>query len=114
MEKIINPGLQHLAENIFLNLNGEDLKACQLICQSANQILGNNPMFWIKKCFQKGLSKEKNKEGWIKGVQSEMNYGKEKHIALYLKQKFMNKRVVTLPLYTNAVVQDNFRNFLIR
>ena len=55
MEKIINnPGLQHLAENIFLNLNGEDLKACQLINRSANQILDNNPMFGIRKCIQLG------------------------------------------------------------
>ena len=77
MEKIINPGLQHLAESIFLNLNGEDLKACQLINRSANQILDNNPMFWIKKCTQKGLSKE-NKDDWIKAVQSEMHSDKGK------------------------------------
>ena len=107
MEKIINPGLQHLAENIFLNLNSEDLKACQLINQSTNQILEHNPMFWIKKCIQKGISKE-NKEDWIKGVQSEMNSGREKPIALYLKRNFMNKVLVDLPQYTNVVVQDDF------
>ena len=107
MEKIISPGLQHLAEKIFLNLSGEDLKSCQLINQSANQILEHNPMFWIKKCIQKGLSKE-NKEDWIKGVQSEMNSGKEKPIALYLKWNFMNNEVDDLPQYTNAVVQDDF------
>ena len=108
MEKIINPGLQHLAENIFLYLNGKDLKACQLINRSSNQILDNNPMFWLRKCIQKGLSK-KNKEDWIKGVQSEMNSNKEKPIALYLKWNFMNKVVVDLPQYTNTVVQDDFR-----
>ena len=83
MEKIINSGLQHLAENIFLHLNGEDLRACQLINQSANQILDNNPMFWIKKCIQKGLSKE-NKEDWIKGIQSGMNSDKGKPIGFIL------------------------------
>ena len=37
MEKIINnPGLQHLAENVFLNLNYADLKKCQLINQAAS------------------------------------------------------------------------------
>ena len=58
MEKIINPELQHLAENIFLNLNAKDLKACQLINRSANQILDNNPIFWAKKYIAKGLSME--------------------------------------------------------
>ena len=28
---ITNPGLQHLAENIFVNLNYQDLKTCLLI-----------------------------------------------------------------------------------
>ena len=107
MEKIINPELQHLAENIFLNLKSEDLQACQLINRTSNQILNSNPMFWIKKCIQKGLCKEKS-EDWIKGVQSEMNSGKEKPISLYLKWIFMNK-VFSLTRYTEIVVQDNFR-----
>ena len=38
MEKIIrNPGLQHLAEEVFWNLNVEDLKVCAQINQSANK-----------------------------------------------------------------------------
>ena len=49
MESIItNPGLQHLAENIFWNLGFEDLKICRLINQSCLQIL-ENPMFWLRK-----------------------------------------------------------------
>ena len=78
MEKIINPELQHLAENIFLNLNAKDLKACQLINRSANQILDNNPMFWAKKyTIEKGLSTEIS-EDLIKAVQSKLKSGKEK------------------------------------
>ena len=74
MEKIIkNPGLQHLAENIFLNLNYSDLKKCQLINQSASQIL-DNPMFWIRELIKKGLSKE-NQNDWIKAIQ--LNYEKK-------------------------------------
>ena len=47
MEKILNnPGFQHLAENIFLNLSSTDLKKCQLINQWASQLL-ENPKFWI-------------------------------------------------------------------
>ena len=39
---IQNPGLQHLAENIFLNLNYQDLQSCQLI-NRPSQLLLNNP-----------------------------------------------------------------------
>ena len=64
MEKIINnPGLQHLAENIFLNLNYEDLKSCELINQSTKLIL-ENPMFWMKKFIQRKLPSENQKQ-WI-------------------------------------------------
>ena len=42
MEKIIkNPGLQHLAEEVFWNLDVEDLKICAQINQSCKQILQN-------------------------------------------------------------------------
>ena len=112
MEKIINnPGLQHLAENIFLNLNSADLKKCQLINQSASQIL-DNPLFWIKKLIQNGLSKE-NQEDWIEAIRLEMNSEKKKCIAAYLKMKWhlkkKNKNVFHLPCYTKPVVQEDFR-----
>ena len=49
MEKIIsNPGLRHLCEKVFLNLNVEDLKIYGQINQSCKQIL-EDPMFWLKK-----------------------------------------------------------------
>ena len=108
MEKIINnPGLQHLAENIFLNLNYEDLKKCQLINQSASQIL-DNPMFWIKELFQKGLSKE-NKKEWIEAIQSEMNSAKKKQIAAYLTWNLKKKNLFNFPCYTKPDVQEEFR-----
>ena len=48
MEKIINtPGLQHLAESIYLNLDYAALKKCQFINQSTSKIL-SNPMFWFE------------------------------------------------------------------
>ena len=84
MEKIISPGLQHLAEKIFLNLSGEDLKSCQLINQSANQIL-NNPMLWIRE-----LSEENQKE-WIEAIQSETISVNKKHIVAYLKWSLKKK-----------------------
>ena len=107
MEKIIkNPGLQHLAENIFLNLNYADLKKCQLINQSAGQIL-DNPVFWITKLMQEGLSRE-NQRDWIKTIQSEANAEKKKHIASYLEWN-LKKNLFDLPCYTKPVVQERFR-----
>ena len=83
MENIFNnPGLQHLAENILLNLNFEDLKKCQLINQSASNII-ENPMFWLKKLIPYGVSKE-NQNIWIKFIQSETNFEKKRSTA-YLK-----------------------------
>ena len=83
MENIFNnPGLQHLAENILLNLNFEDLKKCQLINQSASNII-ENPMFWLKKLIPYGVSKE-NQNIWIKFIQSETNFEKKQSTA-YLK-----------------------------
>ena len=108
MEKIINnPGLQHLAENIFLNLNYADLKKCQLINQSARQIL-ENPMFWIKELIRKGLSKE-NQKDWIKENQAETNLEKRKHIAAYKNWNYSKKKFFDPPCYTKFVIQEYFR-----
>ena len=49
LEKILNnPGLVHLAENIFGNLADEDAEICRDINRSSKQIL-DNPMFWLRK-----------------------------------------------------------------
>ena len=105
MEKIIkNPGLQHLAEDIFLNLNYSDLNKCQLINQSTNQIL-DNPMFWIRELIKKGLSKE-NQDDWIEAIQ--LNYEKKKYIAAYLKWNLKEKNLFNFPCFTKPVVQKDF------
>ena len=80
MENIFNnPGLQHLAENILLNLNFEDLKKCQLINQSASQTI-ENPMFRLLKLITYGVIKE-NQNIWIKFIQSEANFEKKQSTA---------------------------------
>ena len=107
LENIINnPGLLHLAENIFLNLGPEDLDKCQ-INKSSNQIL-DNPMFWLKKFGQGSLSK-KNREDWIKAIQSNNNSDMEKKIISYLKWSLKTNGLIDLPLYTNPDVQNAFR-----
>ena len=49
MEKLLkNPGLVHLAENIFNNLSDEAMEICRYINQSSREIL-NNINFWLRK-----------------------------------------------------------------
>ena len=106
MERLTNnPGFQHLAENIFLNLNNKTLEKCQLINQSAGQIL-DNPLLWIEKCFRNGLSVE-NQRDWIEVIQSELNPAKKKHIIAYLKWNLQIKKF-DFPCYTKRDVQRNF------
>ena len=63
MEKILeNPGLMHLAENIFSNLNDADVEICQNINQISKEIL-DNPMFWLRKF--RNLS-QKDQKDWVK------------------------------------------------
>ena len=60
LEKILNiPGLYHLAENIFGNLNVKDLEVSREINKSSKQLM-DDPMFWLRKF--RHLSKENQKE----------------------------------------------------
>ena len=55
---VINPGLQHIIEMIFFNLDYKDLKKCSLVNKNIEKIL-INPMFWLKKWrFDRRLSKK--------------------------------------------------------
>ena len=63
MEKIITiPGLQHLAEKVFLDLDVQDLNMCAQINQSCKQIL-KNTIFWMKKF--RSPSKQESQKEWI-------------------------------------------------
>ena len=105
MEKIINnPGLQHLAENIFWNLGVEDLKICAQINQSCKIFL-QNPIFCLRKF--EHLSKE-NQKDWIKCIQSVNDSDKGVAIISYLQWNF-KKNVVNFPCYTSPAIQDEFR-----
>ena len=43
-----NPGLQHITEDILLNLDFKNLKVCQSVNKTFGEIL-TNPIFWLKK-----------------------------------------------------------------
>ena len=103
IERILNnPGLVHLAENIFGNLDDENLEVCGQINQSSKQILAN-PIFWLRKFT--ALSKE-NQKDWTKVIQSVKNSCKEKSIVSYLKWNLKRKAWEDLPCYSSPAVQD--------
>ena len=99
MDQIANtPGLQHIIEIIFFNLDFKDLMACQLVNKSLKQIL-ENPMFWLKKWrFNRGLSK-KNQNNWIKALQMTKNTSFEKNVDMYIKKVIKIGHFVDVPCY---------------
>ena len=106
MEEIFtNPGLQHLAENVFWNLDAEDLKNCAHINQSCKQIL-QNPIFCLRKF--EHLSKE-NQNDWIKAIQSVKSSSEGIAIISYLQWNWKKDALVDLPCYSSPAVQDDFR-----
>ena len=86
MDHIVNnPGLQNIMEIIILNLDFEDMQACQLINKSCKEIL-DNPMFWLKKWrFGQGLS-QKNHSDWAKVIQKTRNTNLEENVHSYIKK----------------------------
>ena len=87
MEKILdNPGVVHLAENIFGNLYDENLEVCVQINQSSKQIV-TNPIFYLRKFT--ALSKD-NQNDWMKVLKSVKNSEKEKAIISYLQWNLKN------------------------
>ena len=71
------PGLSHIADEIFLNLNDEILLLeCQRVNQRWREIV-RNPRFWFKKCDQMGLFKKKPEENLTKKSLFKDNDSKE-------------------------------------
>ena len=96
VETFINtPGLQHLAENTFLNLNYREIKACELLNGSfqlfVNQLM-ENPLFFLKKFVLGGMSK-KNETDWTEIIQKTRGQKVEEFVLLCLKQYFKNEKV---------------------
>ena len=101
METIINnPGLQHLVEKVFWNLDVEDLKICAHINQSCKQIL-QNPLFCLRKF--NGFSRE-NQKDWIKFIKSVKNSNKGIAIISYLQWNFKKEAFADLPCYSSPAV----------
>ena len=81
MDQITNtPGLQHITEDILLNLDFKNLKVCQSVNKTFGEILAN-PIFWLKK-FRLITKSPKNQKDWIKVITSEKNSEKKKILNL--------------------------------
>ena len=108
MDQILNnQGLQHIAEIIFLNLDSEKIKICQLLNKSSQQICAN-PMFWLKKW--KGLSKESKKE-WSKAIKITRNTNLETNVVSYIKKAIRIGHVVDVPCYIDENIVEKSNEF---
>ena len=107
MEKIIsNPGLQHLVEKVFWNLDDvEDLKICAQINKSCQQIL-QFPLFCLRKF--EHLSKD-NRKDWTKVIYSVKNPDQGIAIISYLRWNLKKEASVDLLCYSKPDVQEDFR-----
>ena len=100
-----NPGLQHLAEIILLNLDYQTLELCKSVNDTFKQFLNatmNDSMFWLKRFIQRGLSK-KNQEDWLEVIQmtrdGRVPANIEKYIVWYLKLYSRNGRLVDFDVF---------------
>ena len=103
METILNnPGLQHLSEEVFWNLDAEKLKICAQVNQSWKQIL-QTPIFCLKKF--KNLSK-KNRIDWIKVVQDLKDRNEFSPISSFYSEKLYSDTGIAIISY----LQWNFKS----
>ena len=113
LEKFINvPGLQHLAENIFLNLKYQDLEAYRKVNRSFQCFLDQlmeNPLFWLEKFIRQGMSK-KNQMDWLEIIQMTRDTKVGEVILMYFKLIFIIGRLVDfdVPCY---IKKDNLEKY---
>ena len=81
-----NPGLQYITEEIFVNLNHENLLKCEKVNGIWNNVLSSNPTFWLKACVKKGLISGQDHEDWSKLIQTLKNVLLKKHVVFHLKE----------------------------
>ena len=66
------PGFHYVAENIFINLDYEDLEICSQVNKSWQKIL-NNPSFWLRKLIQFGVLETKEyQSSWKIVIQNQI------------------------------------------
>ena len=64
-----NPGLQHVAEEIFMNLDHNDVIKSKTVNQYRYRMIVN-PTFWLKKCLRNRFLSKECKMEWTKLIQT--------------------------------------------
>ena len=83
-----NPGLQHVAEAIFLNLDYFNLATCAVVNEDWKKIQ-ENPTFWFQKCKQS--PKFLNAFAWKKLIQlTNRNSDFEEKLTPHLRYLYLN------------------------
>jgi len=90
-----------IVEIIFLHLNLQDLLTCSGVNTAWNSLL-KNPMFWLKKCVQKGLLKNDYYFSWKKAIQITMNSTKYQQSLRKNLQKILQCNLLDIPCFIDA------------
>ena len=108
---IRNQGLQHISEEIFLNLDQKSLTHCENVNQIWAKVL-NNPSFWLKKCVKKGLLEHFNFE-WMKLIQSSKPKRIDNMIKSYLMKIYSESNADYSPIHAAFIHgQRNIPEFI--
>ena len=84
-----NSGLQHISEEIFLNLDGPTILICQEVNHAWNQILDNSK-FWLKMWAKNGLSKH-NRLEWVLLIEAAKDDACiDNEIKIHLKEMYLD------------------------
>ena len=81
-----NPGLQHISEKIFMNLDSKCLTTCQEVNPYWFEMI-KNPKFWLKKCTSITSSVKitlKSQIEWTKAIQALKNKREKSTLTSYL------------------------------
>ena len=110
LEKMINnPGLHHIVEEIFLNLDFKSIVASKLVNKSFQDIV-ENPFFWLKKWrLRLGLSKENHKD-WINTIKITKNTDLRKIIVRYVQYIIEFGHFVDVPCFIDNKNVAEFSN----
>ena len=90
------PGLVHIAEQIFTNLNQENLKKCENVNGEWKRIV-TNPLFLLKACANKNLLSPEQQQKWTKVIQALINSNLSILVIERLHQIHSGKVLILLP-----------------
>ena len=90
-----------IVEIIFLHLNLQDLLICSGVNTAWNSLL-KNPMFWLKKCVQKGLLKKSYYIPWKKAIQMTIDSTKYQLSLIRNLQKILQCNLLDIPCFIDA------------